>query len=278
VDIRQELADGGGDDLMDRRPVIEAMDLSVTYRLPRNPTRSVQEFAIRLLKQQVHYEDLRALTNVSFSLARGSMLGVIGANGAGKSTLMKAVARVLAPTGGRIIVRGRVAPLIELGAGFHPDMTGHENLLLYGTILGHDPDELRRHADEIAHWAEVQEFMDSPVRTYSSGMLTRLGFAVATWAEPDILVVDEVLAVGDERFQERSRQRIETLLGRGTAVLFVSHAMDSVRELAQTVLWLDHGDLIMLGEPDEVVDAYLSAQRLTGEGSARHSPAAVGRE
>lgn len=245
---------------MKPRPVIEASNLSVAYRLPRNPTHSVQEFAIRRLKRQIEYEELWALRGASFSLAPGAVLGVIGANGAGKSTLMKVVARVLPPTAGRIIVRGRVAPLIELGAGFHPDMTGHENLLLYGTILGHDPSVLRRHADEIADWAEVRDFMDVPIRTYSSGMLTRLGFAIATWAEPEILVVDEVLAVGDERFQERSKQRIHGMLERGTAVMFVSHAMDSVRELAQTVLWLDHGQPVMLGAADEVIDSYLAAQ------------------
>jgi ABC-2 type transport system ATP-binding protein len=249
---------------MNPRPIIEATNLAVAYRLPRDPTKSVQEFTIRLLKRQVQYEILWALRNVSFDVAPGSVLGVIGANGAGKSTLMKVVARVLPPTKGRVVVRGRVAPLIELGAGFHPDMTGHENLLLYGTILGHDPRDLRRHADEIVDWAELREFMDVPIRSYSSGMVTRLGFAIATWAQPDILVVDEVLAVGDERFQERSLQRIEELLRRGTAILFVSHAMEKMREIAQTVLWLDHGNEVMVGEPDEVVDAYIAAQHAVG--------------
>jgi ABC-2 type transport system ATP-binding protein len=248
---------------MDRRPVIEALGVSVAYRLSRNPTKSVQEYAIRLLKRQIRYEDLWALRDVSFEIAAGSVLGVIGANGAGKSTLMKVVARVLPPTAGRIIVRGRVAPLIELGAGFHPDMTGYENLVLYGTILGHDPRELRRCADEIADWAEVREFMDVPIRSYSSGMVSRLGFAIATWADPDVLIVDEVLAVGDERFQERSTQRIERLLRGGAAVLFVAHAMEKVRELADTVLWLDHGSEVMRGDPDEVVDAYVAAQHAT---------------
>jgi ABC-2 type transport system ATP-binding protein len=241
-------------------PVIQVTDVSVAYRLPRDRTHSVQEFAIRLLKRQVEYEDFWALRGVSFELFPGAVLGVIGQNGAGKSTLMKVVARVLPPTAGRVIVRGRVGPLIELGAGFHPDMTGYENLVLYGTILGHDPRALRRSADAIAEWAEVREFMDAPIRTYSSGMVTRLGFAVATWAQPDILVVDEVLSVGDERFQERSKHRIEELLAAGTAVLFVSHAMETIRSLAETVLWLEHGAAAMLGDADDVVDAYLRAQ------------------
>ena len=246
--------------MLGRPPVIEATDLSVTYRLPRDRTNSVQEFTIRMLKRQVHYEDLLALNNVSFQLAPGSVLGIIGANGAGKSTLLKVVARVLPPSSGRVVVRGHLAPLIELGAGFHPDMTGHENILLYGTILGHDPAELRRAADEIADWAEVREFMDVPIRSYSSGMLARLGFSIATWARPEILVVDEVLAVGDEHFQDRSEQRIQELLRNGTAVLFVSHALSKVRELADQVLWLDHGNPVMLGDPNDVVDAYVGVQ------------------
>ena len=243
-----------------RTPVIEATDLSVTYRLPRDRTNSVQEFTIRTLKRQIHYENLLALRNVSFELAPGSVLGIIGANGAGKSTLLKVVARVLPPSSGRVVVRGRLAPLIELGAGFHPDMTGYENLLLYGTILGNDPAELRRAADEIADWAEIREFMDVPIRSYSSGMMARLGFSIATWARPEILVVDEVLAVGDEHFQDRSEQRIQELLRGGTAVLFVSHALSKVRELADQVLWLDHGNPVMLGDPDKVVDAYVGVQ------------------
>jgi ABC-type polysaccharide/polyol phosphate transport system ATPase subunit len=245
---------------MARTAVVEAVGVSVAYRLPRNPTKSVLEFAIGLLKRQIHYEDLWALNDVSFELPPASVLGVIGANGAGKSTLMKVVARVLPPSAGRIIVRGRVAPLIELGAGFHPDMTGYENLLLYGTILGNDSRALRRDADEIADWAELRDFMDVPVRSYSSGMVTRLGFAIATWADPDLLVVDEVLAVGDERFRERSGQRIQELLSQGAAVLLVSHSMGMMREMAQTVLWLDHGNMVMIGDPDEVIDAYLAAQ------------------
>jgi ABC-type polysaccharide/polyol phosphate transport system ATPase subunit len=241
-------------------PLIEVLDLAVVYRLQRDPTASVQEFTIRLLKRQVRYEDLWALRDVSFRLERGAVLGIVGANGAGKSTLLKAVARVLPPTAGRIVVRGRVAPLIELGAGFHLDMTGYENLLLYGTILGHDPRDLRRDANAIAEWAEVQEFMDVPVRSFSSGMLARLGFAVATWNRPDVLVVDEVLSVGDARFQERSMDRIHNLLAAGTAVLFVSHSEKTIRTIAQDVLWLDHGRVAMLGDAGTVMDAYLEAE------------------
>lgn len=242
--------------------LIEARGVSVAYRLSRDATGSVQEFAFRMLKRQLRYEDLWALRDVSFQLERGAVLGVIGANGAGKSTLLKLVARVLPPSAGRIVVRGRVAPLIELGAGFHPDMTGYDNLVLYGTILGHDPRDLRRQADGIAEWAEVREFMDVPVRSYSSGMLARLGFAVATWAQPDVLVVDEVLSVGDARFQLRSTERIDELVRSGTSVLFVSHAEQTIRAVAQSVLWLEHGQVVRYGDSGDVLDAYAAAQGL----------------
>jgi len=239
---------------------IEAADLSLVYRLPRDQTRSIQEFAIRLAKRQIRYEDLWALTGVSFSVRPGEVLAVVGPNGAGKSTLMKVVARVLSPTQGRIVVRGRVAPLIELGAGFHHDLTGYENLILYGSILGHHPDDLRAAAGEIAEWAGVTDFMDAPTRTYSSGMLSRLGFSVATWARPEVLLVDEVLSVGDETFRRRSTRRIKEMLGEGTSLLFVSHQMDSIRTLAHKVLWLDGGRAVMYGNTEEVLDAYLTAQ------------------
>jgi ABC-2 type transport system ATP-binding protein len=240
--------------------VIEADRLSVVYRLQRDPTASVQEFTIRMFKRQIRYEDLLALRDVTFRLERGSVMGVVGNNGAGKSTLLKVVSRVLPPTAGRIRVRGRVAPLIELGAGFHMDMTGYENLVLYGTILGHDPRVLRSEADAIAEWAEVREFMDVPLRSFSSGMLARLGFAVATWVQPEVLVVDEVLSVGDARFQERSQARISELLERGTAVLFVSHQARVVREMADTALWLERGRVVMSGDGGEVLDAYMASQ------------------
>ena len=198
--------------------------------------------------------------DVTFRLFPGHVLGVVGANGAGKSTLLKLVARVLPPNRGRIVVRGRVAPLIELGAGFHLEMSGYENLILYGTILGHDPRDLRRSADEIAAWAEVEDFMDVPLRSFSSGMLARLGFAIATWANPEVLVVDEVLSVGDASFQDRSLVRIDELLRSGTAVLFVSHSERMIREVADEVLWLDRGRAVMMGKPDDVLDAYLETQ------------------
>lgn len=235
---------------------VEARDISIAYRLPHHRTTSVQEFAIRLLKRQVEYEELWALRSVSFDLDPGEILGVVGPNGAGKSTLMKVVARVLPPAEGRIIVRGKVAPMIELGAGFNPDLTGFENLVLYGTILGNDPRQMRRDAAAIADWAELRDFLDVPIRSYSSGMVARLGFSVATWGSPDIVVVDEVLAVGDERFQERSLERFEQLLVGGTAVLLVSHSLDTIKHFAHRAMWLDRGVVQATGDPADVVDAY----------------------
>ncbi len=242
-----------------RAPAVEARDISVVYRLARNRTTSIQEFAIRMAKRQIEYEDLWALRDVSFELDAGEILGVVGANGAGKSTLMKVVARVLPPARGRIIVRGRVAPMIDLGAGFHPDLTGLENLVLYGTILGNDPRSMRRQASEIAEWAELRDFLDVPIRSYSSGMVARLGFAVATWGDPDVVVVDEVLAVGDERFRRRSLERFDQLLARGAAVLLVSHALDSVAHVAHRAIWLEKGRVRAAGDSAEIVEAYRSA-------------------
>jgi ABC-2 type transport system ATP-binding protein len=230
----------------------------MAYRVARNRATTFQEYAFRLLKRQIEYEELWALREVSLELHAGHVLGVIGPNGAGKSTLMKLVARVLPPARGRVVVRGLVAPMIELGAGFHPDLTGFENIVLCGTILGRDAKTMRRRAPAIAEWAGLEEFLDAPIRGYSSGMLARLAFAVTTDAAPDILLVDEVLAVGDADFMERSRQRIDDMIAGGTAVILVSHALETIRDAADTVLWLDHGRVARLGEPDEVVDSYLA--------------------
>lgn len=216
----------------------------------------MKEFAIGLAKRQIKREELWAVKEVSFSLDPGHILGVIGPNGAGKSTLMKMVARVLPPTDGRMIVRGVVAPMIELGAGFNPEMSAYDNIVLYGTLLGRTPSQMRDRTDVIAEWAELTDFIDVPVRSFSSGMLARLGFAVATDIEPDVLVVDEVLSVGDTAFQEKSKARMRTLIDRGAAVLFVSHQLDTVKQMSNRVLWLDHGHSVMLGDPAEVVEAY----------------------
>lgn len=240
-------------------PPIQVSNLSLNYRLSRNKTGSFKEFVIKFAKRQVEYEQLVALDRVSFDVPAGEVFGVIGANGAGKSTLMKVIARVLPPTTGRVVVRGAVAPMIELGAGFNPDLTGYENVVLYGTFLGRAPQVMRSRAGEIARWADLEGFMDVPIRSYSSGMLARLGFAIASDVAPEVLVVDEVLSVGDEAFQQKSMSRMRNLIDDGASVVFVSHNLAAVGELANRVMWLDHGRVQQIGEPASVIAAYRSA-------------------
>lgn len=241
---------------MTAAPIVEATGVGLAYRLAHNRSESFKEFAIRLLKRQVTYETLWALSEVSFTLQRGEILGVIGPNGAGKSTLMKVLARVLPPSRGRIVVRGHVAPMIELGAGFNMELTAYENIVLYGSLLGRDHRVMRERVGQILAWAGLEDYRDVPVRSFSTGMLARLGFSIATDARPHLLVVDEVLAVGDEQFQVKSRERIEQMVRDGTAVVLVSHALDTVAGLADHVLWLDHGKVAGRGPAQEVVDAY----------------------
>jgi ABC-2 type transport system ATP-binding protein len=240
-------------------PIVEATRLGLTYRLSRNRAATAKEFAIRLVKRQVSYERLQALDDVSFTVGRGEVFGIVGHNGAGKSTLLKILARVLPPTTGRVIVRGAVAPMIELGAGFNAEMTGRENVVLYGALLGREPRLMRQRADAIAEWAGLTDFLDVPVRSYSTGMVARLGFSVAIDGAPDLLVVDEVLSVGDQEFQTRSSARIAELMATGTSVVLVSHALDTVRTLASRALWLDHGRTKLLGPAPDVIDSYLAS-------------------
>jgi ABC-2 type transport system ATP-binding protein/lipopolysaccharide transport system ATP-binding protein len=252
--LLQVLEEDAGDDVTE--PAIEIQTASLAYRLARSSASSLKEYLIKLVKGQVTYEQFWALKDVSLSVARGEVFGVVGPNGAGKSTLMKMIARVLPPTKGRVLVRGSVAPLIELGAGFNPDLTGFENIVLYGTLLGRSDKEMRLRAAEIAHWADLGDFLDVPIRSYSSGMLARLGFAVATDVHHEILIVDEVLSVGDASFQHKSKQRILSMIDGGCSVVFVSHDLPTMVEIADRVMWLDHGYTVMQGEPKEVVEAY----------------------
>ena len=241
---------------MSQTSAVEVIDVSLVYRLPHNQASSLKEFAVRLLKRQVTYEDLWAVKDVSFEMAPGEVLGVIGPNGAGKSTLMKMIARVLPPTEGRVIVRGSISPMIELAVGFNAELTATENIIMYGILLGRDRAHMEERVQPIAEWAGLTDFLDVPVRSYSSGMLARLGFAVATDARPDILVVDEVLAVGDAEFQRKSRLKLLKMIEEGAAVLLVSHDLDAVSDLSNKVLWLDHGHAMALGDAKEVVAEY----------------------
>jgi len=238
------------------QPVIEVRDVTVRYRVPRERVPTFKEFAIRWLRRRLVYEEFLALSQVNLTVRRGEAVGIIGRNGAGKTTLLKVIARVLRPTVGTAIIRGRVAPLLELGAGFDHELSGRENVFLNGALLGRSRREMLRRYDGIVAFAELAEFIDAPLRTYSTGMVARLGFAVATDVEADVLLVDETLSVGDFEFQKKSFARIEDFLRRGATFVLVSHASETVRTLCRRAVWLEGGRIVADGPADEVVDAF----------------------
>jgi ABC-2 type transport system ATP-binding protein/lipopolysaccharide transport system ATP-binding protein len=217
---------------------------------------SLKEFAVRALSGKLRYEDFTALEDVSLCVEKGETFGLIGKNGAGKSTLLKVISGILRPTEGSVACYGNIVPMLELGSGFDMELSGRENIFLNGAILGYSEEFLNAKYDDIVAFSELGQFIDSPIRNYSSGMLARLAFSVASVVEPEILIVDEILSVGDTGFQEKSRARMTELMGGGTTVLFVSHSIKQVREMCNRVLWLDHGHVKMLGNTDEVCDAY----------------------
>ena len=233
--------------------------VSVQYRVPRERISSFKHYAISWLKRDIVFESFWALRQVSFDVRRGEVFGLIGPNGAGKSTLLKVISRVLQPTGGRVRVFGRVAPLLESSAGFNLELTGRENVFLYSAVLGHRRADTASRLDRIVAFAGVEQFIDAPLRTYSSGMLARLGFAVATDVRPDILIVDEVLSVGDAEFQSKSTDRIEQFRASGTTILMVSHDLDAITKLCSRAAWLEHGHLRGVGPTADVVAAYAAA-------------------
>jgi ABC-type polysaccharide/polyol phosphate transport system ATPase subunit len=244
-----------------REPVVHLDGVGVRYRVPRERIPSIKDYAIRWMKRTLAYDDMWALRGVSIDIHRGESFAIIGHNGAGKSTLLKLIARVLRPTEGRVRVVGRVAPLLELGAGFDYELTGRENVFLNGTILGFSSADIASRLDRIVEFAGLRDFIDMPLRTYSTGMVARLGFAVATDVKPDLLIVDEVLAVGDGEFQARSRERMETFQGEGQTVIFVTHNLAAVTKMCQRGAWLDHGRLRAIGPIAEVVRQYEAAIR-----------------
>jgi ABC-2 type transport system ATP-binding protein len=238
--------------------VLTLQDVTVSYRVPHENIRTIKEFIIRRLKGQVQYVDLLALRQVNLQVKKGEVFGLIGANGAGKTTLLRLVARVMRPTLGRVIVRGRVAPLLAIGAGFHMELTGRENVYLNGSLLGYTRLQIDDYFDEIVDFAEIRDFIDAPLRTYSSGMLARLGFAVATAQMPDILIVDEVLAVGDIAFQEKCATRIRDFREQGSTILLVSHDMGTIQRMCARAAWLNHGEIVQVGLAEEVVKQFHS--------------------
>jgi ABC-2 type transport system ATP-binding protein len=240
--------------------VIRLENVGVRYRVPSERIPTFKEYVIRIIQRKVSHRDFWALDDVSFNVKKGEVFGIIGNNGAGKSTLLKLVARVLKPTRGRVWVKGRVAPLLEFGAAFHQDLSGRENVYLNGALLGFTRQEMDEKFSRIVEFSELGEFIDAPMRTYSSGMWARLGFAIATDVEPDILIVDEVLSVGDESFQIKSYARMEKFREQGATILFVSHSMDVINGLCQRVAWVDHGQLQMVGSAPDVIKTYREHQ------------------
>jgi len=238
--------------------IVEATDISLAYRRTRHRVSSLKQTAIDTINRRMAYEEFFALRKVSFNIARGETVAVIGRNGAGKSTLLKVIARVLPPTNGRVIVRGHVAPMIELGAGFNPELTGAENIVLYGTLLGRTPKEMKSRIEAIANWAGLTEHLDIPIRAYSSGMTARLAFATATDKTPDLLLIDEVLSVGDADFREKSAARTLEMMNGGCAVLLVSHDLEAVQKMSTRAIYLSEGSQKIIGRPHDVIDAYLS--------------------
>ncbi len=242
------------------KPVICLENVSVRYRVPSERILTFKEYMIRWLQKKISHNNFWALNHVSLSIFKGEVFGIVGKNGAGKSTLLKLIARVMRPSEGRVQVKGHVVPLLELGAGFHPELTGRDNIYLNGAMLGFTRKQMDQKFNRIVEFSELGDFIEAPLRTYSSGMWTRLGFAVATDDRPDILIVDEVLGVGDEAFQRKCAARIEQYRQQGATILLVSHSSSLVETMCQRAAWLDHGQLKLVGSPDIVLHAYRESQ------------------
>lgn len=236
---------------MENDLMVKVDHVSMRFNLASEKVNSLKEYFIKTLKRQISYNSFWALNDVSFEVRRGEAVGLIGLNGSGKSTMLKIIAGVLKPTKGSAAVYGSMAPLIELGAGFDFDLTARENVFLNGAILGYSREYMQQYYDDIVEFSELGQFMDTPVKNFSSGMISRLAFGIATIGQPDLLIVDEVLSVGDFRFQNKCEERIRRMLDAGTTLLFVSHSIAQVKELCSKVVWLEHGNLRAFG-PSEI--------------------------
>jgi ABC-2 type transport system ATP-binding protein/lipopolysaccharide transport system ATP-binding protein len=238
---------------------VELQNVSVRYRVPREHIGTFKEYAIRRIQRRISHDEFWALRNVNVQVYRGEVFGIIGRNGAGKSTLLKVVARVLRPTEGRVWIKGNVAPLLEFGAGFHAELSGRENIFLNGALLGFTRKQMEEKFERIVDFAELGEFIDAPLRTYSSGMVARLGFAIATDVKPDVLILDEVLAVGDEAFQHKCEERMREFRNQGATILLVTHNVETIKTMCERAMWLDHGVVQAQGAADQVVAQYHEA-------------------
>lgn len=241
--------------------MIEIRDLTMQFRIDNNKVTSIKEFVTSLISGKLSYTDFTALKNINFDVKKGEVMGIIGHNGAGKSTLLKAISGIYKPTSGSVNRYGGVVPMLELGSGFDFELTGRENIFLNGAILGYSEDFLKEKSEEILEFSELRQFIDFPLRTYSSGMIARLAFSVATVVQPEILIVDEILSVGDEDFQAKSRRRMTELMGGGTTVLFVSHSIAQIQEICDRVLWLEHGEIMDIGEKTQICKSFLQKDK-----------------
>ena len=244
--------------------MIEVENVTMKFRMSDEPLNSLKEVFTTAVKGKLRFNEFLALDHVSFALEKGKTLGLIGKNGAGKSTTLKLISGILKPTEGTIRTYGNIVPMLELGAGFDLELTGKENIYLNGAILGYSKEYLESKYDEIVDFAEIREFIDMPIRNYSSGMMARLAFSIASVVQPEILIVDEILAVGDVAFQEKSFNRMKELMSGGATVLFVSHDLEKIEEMCDKVIWLDHGKVVMFGNTDEVCSAYRKATGIKG--------------
>jgi ABC-2 type transport system ATP-binding protein len=240
-------------------PSIKVEDVSMMFNLSRQKEERLKEYVINLIKGKLFFDEFWALKNVSFEINKGESLGIIGVNGSGKSTLLKIISGIMKPTKGSVATYGTIAPLIEMGGGFDRDLTAKENIYLVGAMHGHSRTFIKKQFDSIIDFSELHDFVDVPLRNYSSGMISRLGFAIATLVNADILIADEVLSVGDMKFREKCEARIREMVGEGTTVLFVSHSMEQIQKICQKALWLDKGEMKMFGPAKEVCNAYRKA-------------------
>jgi ABC-type polysaccharide/polyol phosphate transport system ATPase subunit len=244
------------------QPIIDVSDMSMCFNMVEEKTDSFKEYCMKLIRGKLYFNKFWALKDINFTMQKGEAVALIGKNGSGKSTLLKLIAGVMSPTKGHIKVCGTIAPLIELGSGFDMDLTGRENIYLNGAVMGFDHKFMDSHFDEIIDFSELGEFINVPIKNYSSGMIARLGFSIATIVKTDILIIDEILAVGDAAFQKKCHKRIETLLAGGTSLLYVSHSMDEVKAICKKALYLDHGHQIAYGPCEDVCDVYMDASDL----------------
>lgn len=239
-----------------KNKIIQINDVSMMFKLTNDRISSLKEYVTSALTGKLSYKEFWALKNISINIKKGEVIGIIGHNGSGKSTLLKIISGIMKPTKGSMICNGNIVPMLELGSGFDFDLTGKENIYLNGSILGYSKKFLDEKYEEILDFSELGEFIDVPIRNYSSGMMMRLAFSIATVINPEILIVDEILSVGDEAFQQKSRKRMIELMSGGTTVLFVSHSLEQIREMCNRVVWLDHGEIRMIGNTKEVCDEY----------------------